>query len=181
MDVKRSESVSSDALSVECHDLDKPMAEVIALREKVASLETRLPCREGKRLLIRRGQTEVGALMGNIKQNDPESATATRRDTRGYHRLREQPPTFAANDNSSECPWPLVPFPEGHLGISGALQELNRPCLFFEEVETPQVVQVGFRYSWSWLAYVAVVSIAMFGWLYLLWLGLVSSVQAILS
>jgi hypothetical protein len=40
MDVKRSQSVPSDALSIECHELDKRMAEVLALREAVASLET---------------------------------------------------------------------------------------------------------------------------------------------
>ena len=39
MDVKRSRSVSSDALPVECHDLHRRMAEVLALREKVASLD----------------------------------------------------------------------------------------------------------------------------------------------
>ena len=39
MDVKRSQSISSDALPVECHDLHRQMAEVLALREKVASLE----------------------------------------------------------------------------------------------------------------------------------------------
>jgi hypothetical protein len=39
MDVKRSQSNSSDALPVECHDLHRQMAEVLALREKVASLE----------------------------------------------------------------------------------------------------------------------------------------------
>jgi hypothetical protein len=39
MDVKRKQSVSSDALPVECHGLHRRMAEVLALREKVASLE----------------------------------------------------------------------------------------------------------------------------------------------
>ena len=48
------------------------------------------------------------------------------------------------------------------------------------EVTTPQAVQAGSRASWratlGRLAYVAAVSLAMFGWLYLLWLALVSSV-----
>ena len=37
MDVKRSQSILSDALPVEC--LHRRMAEVLALREKVASLD----------------------------------------------------------------------------------------------------------------------------------------------
>jgi hypothetical protein len=48
MDVKRSQSVPSDALSIECHELDKRMAEVLALREAVASLETSRQRREHK-------------------------------------------------------------------------------------------------------------------------------------
>jgi hypothetical protein len=39
MDIKRSRSVSSGALPLECHDLHRRMAEVLALREKVASLD----------------------------------------------------------------------------------------------------------------------------------------------
>jgi len=37
---KRSQCIPSDALPIECHDLHRRMAEVLALREKVASLET---------------------------------------------------------------------------------------------------------------------------------------------
>jgi hypothetical protein len=39
MDAKRSQSLSSNALPVECHDLHRRMAEVFALREKVAALD----------------------------------------------------------------------------------------------------------------------------------------------
>ena len=39
MDVKLSASISLDALPIECPDLHRRMAEVLALREKVASLE----------------------------------------------------------------------------------------------------------------------------------------------
>jgi hypothetical protein len=39
MDVKRSRSVSSDALPVKCQDLHRRMVEVLTLREKVASLD----------------------------------------------------------------------------------------------------------------------------------------------
>ena len=51
--------------------------------------------------------------------------------------------------------------------------------ILYEEVTAPQAVQAGSRSSLrarlGRLAYVAV-SLAMFGWLYLLWLALVSSV-----
>ena len=39
MDVKRRQSVLSDVLSVECNDLRRRMAEVLALREQVDSLD----------------------------------------------------------------------------------------------------------------------------------------------
>jgi hypothetical protein len=39
MGAKRSNSVTSDAFPVECDDLHRRMAEVLALREKVASLD----------------------------------------------------------------------------------------------------------------------------------------------
>jgi hypothetical protein len=113
-------------------------------------------------------------MTSHIKQDDPDGTTVTRRGTGAHQRFPEQPPTSAANDNDCESSWPLVPFPESAC-----------PSLFYEEVTTPQAVQSGFRSSWratlGRLAYVAVVSIAMFGWLYLLWLALVSSVQGILS
>lgn len=55
------------------------------------------------------------------------------------------------------------------------------PSILYEEVTTPQAVQAGSRSSWratlGRLAYGAGVSVAMFGWLYLPWLALVSSVQ----
>jgi hypothetical protein len=127
---------------------------------------------EGKRPLYCRAQTEIGAMMSHIKQDDPDGTTVTRRGTGEHQGFHEQPPTSAANGN--ECSWPLVPFPES-----------ARPSLLYEEVTTPRAVQSGFRSSWratsGRLAYVAVVSIAMLGWLYLLWLALVSRVQGILS
>ena len=53
--------------------------------------------------------------------------------------------------------------------------------ILYEEVTAPQAVQAGSRSSLratlARLAYVAAISAAMFGWLYLLWLALVSSVQ----
>ena len=53
--------------------------------------------------------------------------------------------------------------------------------ILYEEVTAPQAVQAGSRSSWratlGRLAYGAGVSVAMFGWLYLLWLALVSIVQ----
>jgi hypothetical protein len=100
----------------------------------------------------------------HIEQDDPVGTTAARRSTGAHESFSRQPPTSAANDNDSEGPWPLVPFPEG----------------FF--VVTPQKgLAASWRATLSRLAYVATVSIAMFGWLYLLWLVLVGSVHALLS
>jgi len=81
--------------------------------------------------------------------------------------------------------WPLAPFPEGHLGIPTGQQEMNRqlstesacPFLLYEEVTTPDGLRPSWRATLGRLAYVAVVSIAMFGWLFVLWLALVSLVS----
>jgi len=56
------------------------------------------------------------------------------------------------------------------------------PSIPYEEVTNPQALQVGssWRAMSATLAYVAAVSVAMLGWLYLLWLALISSMQAIL-
>ena len=55
MDVKLSASISLDALPIECPDLHRRMAEVLALREMVASLEhggkKNSTSEEGKRTL----------------------------------------------------------------------------------------------------------------------------------
>ena len=119
---------------------------------------------EGERPLYCRAQTEIGAMTSHIKQDDPDGTAVTRRGA-GAHQ------SFPDHDNVGESSWPLVPFPESAC-----------PSLLYEEVSAPQA---GFRSSWKAtlgrLAYVAVVSIAMFGWLYLLWLVLVSSVHAMLS
>jgi len=55
------------------------------------------------------------------------------------------------------------------------------PSFLREEVDSPQPVQEGFRSLWKTTLYMGTVSIAEFGWLYLLWLALVRSVQWILS
>ena len=39
MEIKQNQSALPDALPIECHDLHRRMAEILALREKVASLE----------------------------------------------------------------------------------------------------------------------------------------------
>jgi hypothetical protein len=126
---------------------------------------------EGERPLYCRAQTEIAAMTSHIKQDDPDGTAVTRRGAGAHQSFPDQPPTSAANDNVCESSWPLVPFPESACA-----------SLLYEEVSAPQA---GFRSSWKAtlgrLAYVAVVSIAMFGWLYLLWLVLVSSVHAMLS
>jgi hypothetical protein len=104
----------------------------------------------------------------HIKKDDPDVATVTQRGT-------EQAPACAANDNDWEGSSPLVPLPEGRLGVPSGLQESNRLS-----TESACRSPASFRSSWratlGKLAYVVAVSIAMFGWLYLLWLALVSGV-----
>ena len=138
-----------------------------------------------------RAQPDIDAMTNYIELDDRDGATVTRRGTDAHQRYRQHPRTSAADDN--DCDWPLVPLPEGHLGIPSGLQESNRllssqsAFLFHlsEEVTRPQLVQASSRSSWratlGRLAYVAAVSVAMFGWLYLLWLALVSSVEGISS
>jgi hypothetical protein len=126
--------------------------------------------------------------MGQHIEQDVLIGTAmTRRSIGANQSVSGQPPTSAANDNDCEGPWPLVPFPEGLTAIPGGQQEPIRrdptgsvwPSFLREEVDSPQPVQESFR-SLTTL-YMGTVSIAEFGWLYLLWLALVRSVQWILS
>jgi hypothetical protein len=134
--------------------------------------------------------------MSNIEQNNSGGPTVIGRGTGKHKRFAVQAPKFAAiaaNDNDCERGRPLIPLPVGHLGIQCGQQELNQPLstdrvypsLLSEEVTTTETVQATFSPSWrarfGRTAYVATISIAMFGWLYLLWLGLISSMQAILN
>jgi hypothetical protein len=116
-----------------------------------------------------------------IAQDDANGSIVTQRSTGAHQSSSGQPSTLAANDNVFEGPWPLVPFPEVPNAVrSGQPESIGRlapegACSFFlyEEVTVPQAVQDGFGSSWTAtlgrLVYVAAVSIAMFGWLYLLW------------
>jgi|SRR3954447_23544524 len=116
-----------------------------------------------------------------IAQDDANGSIVTQRSTGAHQSSSGQPSTLAANDNVFEGPWPLVPFPEVPNAVrSGQQESIGRlapegACSFFlyEEVTVPQAVQDGFGSSWTAtlgrLVYVAAISIAMFGWLYLLW------------
>jgi|SRR6266478_9435286 len=114
----------------------------------------------------------------HIKQDEP-----------AHESISRPPLTPAANDNDCEGPWPLVPFPEGLTAILGGQQEPIRrdltesawPFFLREGVDSPQPDQERFRSFWKTTLYLATVSIAEFGWLYLHWLVLVRSVQWILS
>ena len=139
----------------------------------------------------RKAWAEIGAMTQRIKQDDPDGTSAARRSTGAQPCFPGEPPV-SANDNDCEGSWLPVPFSGPLNSIASGQQEPTqrqstegaRPSFPSEEVITPQAVQAGFRSSWkatlSRLAYVAAVSVAMFGWLYLLWL-LVSSVQGIIS
>ena len=125
----------------------------------------------------------------HIEQDHPVGTTVARRSTGAHDSFSGQPPTPAANDNDCEGPWPQIQFPEGLTAIPGGQQEPIRrdptesawPSFLREEVDSPQPVQEGFRSFWKTTLYMATVSIAEFGWLYLLWLALVRSVQWTLS
>ena len=120
---------------------------------------------QGRRPYFDKVQTETGD-MSHIKQDDPDGRSAIRRIA-GAHQRSSEGLKSAANDND-QVPWPFVPLPEGFY-----------PSVLSEEVATPQ------RLSWKakliLLAYAAVTPIATFGWLYLLWLAIVSIVVWMLT
>jgi hypothetical protein len=109
--------------------------------------------------------------MQHIKQ-DKANVTTVAQPGPGYHR---KPPT-SANDNDYEGSW-SNPFP-GRLGDNP-----TPPRFRYEEALPLQAVQTSFGSSWSGtlsrVTYVMGVSIAMLGWMYLLWFALLTCVQAI--
>jgi len=88
-------------------------------------------------------------MTSHLKQDDPDGTTVTPRRTRVCLSFPEQPVTASANDNDCEGPWPLVPFPEGRLGIPSGQSESNQPLstesacpsLAHEEATIPRAVQ----------------------------------------
>jgi hypothetical protein len=120
-----------------------------------------------------------------------DSTTAAQRGTGERTSFPSKLPT-SANDNECEWPSPLIPLPEELNSISSGKQELiervstesARPSFLFEEA-TAQAVQTSCRSSWRGtlgrVTYAVVVSIAMFGWLYLLCRASVIGVQMMLS
>ena|SRR5438270_3288860 len=113
-----------------------------------------------------------------------DETTALQRSIGARPGFPRKPPT-SANDNNRDGPWPLIPFPERLDAIPTGHQELfHRLSTQHEEATAEQTVQASFRSS-SWRttlglgAYVVGASIAMFGWLYLLWLALITSVNGI--
>lgn len=121
-----------------------------------------------------------------IAQDGTNGPIVIQRSTGAHQSSSGQPSTLAANDNVFEGPWPLVPFPEvpnavrsGQQESIGRLAPESASSFFpYEEVTVPQAVQDGFRSPWTAtlgrLVYVAAVSVAMFGWLYLLWRAVVA-------
>jgi hypothetical protein len=125
----------------------------------------------------------------HIEQSDLVGTTVARRSTEAHESVFSQPPTSAANDNVREGSSPLVTFPEGLTGFPRGQQEPIRrhpketdwPAFLRERIESPPPLQERFFSSWKMTLYVATVSIVEFGWLYLLWLALIRSVQWTLS
>jgi hypothetical protein len=124
----------------------------------------------------------------HIEQDVLIGTTVAQRSAATNDSFFRHPPTSVANDNVRNGPWPLVPFPEGLAGDPSGQQEPIRrhptetawPSFLREGVDNPRPVQKDFRSSWKPTLYVATVTIAEFGWLYLLGLTLVRSVQWIL-
>jgi hypothetical protein len=111
------------------------------------------------------------------------SRPADRRNAGAREVFYKQP---AANDNDREGPWPLVPLPQELAPVPDRewlSMEGISSALLCEGASLPQPVQEDFRSSCretlGRLAYVAAISIAMSGWLYLLWLALAYSIGAI--
>jgi len=114
--------------------------------------------------------TKVSRMAQQIKREDSVGVSVARPSTGTPESASRRPLPSVAGDNVCDGPWPLVAFPKGLLRAGGA---------------TPQRAQEGPRSSWKAtsgkLAFAATALIAMFGWLYLLWLAVVSSVEKILS
>ena len=106
--------------------------------------------------------------MSHIEQDDPDGRSAIWQSAGAHKWFFERPAEPAVTGNDNQGPWPFVPSPEG-----------SYPSVSSKEVATPQ------RLSWKakliLLAYVAVTPIAMLGWLYLLWLAIVSSLEWMLN
>jgi len=108
--------------------------------------------------------------MNSIKQ-DGRDDTSVAGITEARRNFPEHPP--AANDNGGGGPWPRLPFPEAVFSTLSEHQELNRQP-FTESA-------CSWRSKAGALIYASAVSIATIGWLYLLWLALTSTAQAILN
>ena len=117
----------------------------------------------------------------HIEQDKADRTTLGQRKPSSAPELSRKPPT-SANDN--DCgPWPLIPFSEVLNGIpSEQQQQIER---FSIESARAQAIQRRSRSSWRGklgvVTYAVGVSIAMFGWIYLLWLALAASVRGLLG
>jgi hypothetical protein len=110
----------------------------------------------------------------SIKQDDPDGKTITRRGIGAHQSCPEQPPTSVANDKDCNDSWPLVPFPEGHLGTPSGQQESNRrlstesacPSHYTKKLPLRRQFRPAFAHHgerrWVGSAFGAAVSIAMF-------------------
>ena len=107
-------------------------------------------------------------MMGHIKQDDPDGRSAIWQSAGAHKWFFERPAEPAVNGNDNQGPRPLVRLPGG-----------SYPSVLSEEAATPQL------FSWKakliLLTYAAVTPIAMLGWLYVLWLAIVSSLGWMLT
>jgi hypothetical protein len=97
----------------------------------------------------------------------------------GRQLFPEQP--ARTNDNDCRSPLPGASQQSNPRGSTALTSMLLPP----KRVTTTESVQIGRHSSWrvrlSNVAFVAAVSTAQLGWLYLIWLALVSSVKAVLT
>jgi hypothetical protein len=100
------------------------------------------------------------------KQDETDGASAFQRITGAS--FARKPPT-SANDNDCNAPLPLIPFPAGADSLLREQQEVID--LFPAQPGRATLPTSSWKAMLGWFTYVLVVSIAMVGWLYVLWLA----------
>jgi hypothetical protein len=125
----------------------------------------------------------------HFKQDKAAGTTGAQPKPWSVPELSSKPTTSSANDNDGG-PLPQIPLPNGLDGIRSGQRKLiehfsieSQLPLLYEEA-TAQAVQPSSRSSWRGtlgvVTYAVGTSIAMFGWIYVLWSALAASVQGIL-